>query len=120
MSLGDRCDEIVRLIDETLLSVGADTGTVTDTATDTSNPGGVVIDTSAHPSGSALAGRGLHLSDRPLRLELVPSLDLALPDDRGPALEVASAPETPRPVEMVVHRPPAPSPTHTGLRRPRV
>ena len=100
MSLGDRCDEIVRLIDETLLSVGADTGT----ATDTSNPGGVVIDTSAHPSGSALAGRGLHLSDRPLRLELVPPLDLALPDDRGPALEVASAPETPRPVEMVVHR----------------
>ncbi len=35
MTLGDRCDEIVRLIDETLLSVGApdhDLGTVVETA----------------------------------------------------------------------------------------
>ncbi len=47
MTLGDRCDEIVRLIDETLVSVGA-------------GP----LDTSAHPSGARLPGRGR----RPLTL----------------------------------------------------
>jgi hypothetical protein len=50
MTLGDRCDEIVRLIDETLVSVAAD--------------GDAVIDTSGHPSGAGLLGRGT----RPLEL----------------------------------------------------
>jgi hypothetical protein len=40
MSLGRRCDEIVRLIDETLLSIGADPGTP--------------LDIDAHPSAASL------------------------------------------------------------------
>jgi hypothetical protein len=39
MTLGDRCDEIVRLIDDTLGSVGADSASG--------------VDTSSHPSGGA-------------------------------------------------------------------
>jgi hypothetical protein len=49
MTLGDRCDEIVRLIDETLLSVGVDLD---------------AVDTSRHPSGTGLVER----ARRPLEL----------------------------------------------------
>ncbi|MGH9018813.1 MAG: hypothetical protein ACRDY1_13770 [Acidimicrobiales bacterium] len=44
MTLGDRCDDIVRLIDETLVSIAGEPETP--------------VDTSAHPSGSALKARG--------------------------------------------------------------
>jgi hypothetical protein len=44
MSLGRRCDEIVRLIDEALVSTGDDTATA--------------VDVSPHPSGASLAGGG--------------------------------------------------------------
>jgi hypothetical protein len=64
MTLGDRCDEIVRLIDETLLSVGAETGTGQ----------GAQIDTSSHPSGSALDGRGRRPRPMPARSDKVLSL----------------------------------------------
>lgn len=50
MTLGKRCDEIVRIIDETLTSMETDAGPV--------------IDVSAHPSGASLAGRGI----RPLEV----------------------------------------------------
>lgn len=40
MTLGHRCDEIVRLIDETLLSIGADPGSS--------------VDIDAHPSAASL------------------------------------------------------------------
>jgi hypothetical protein len=43
MALSDRCDHIVRLIDETLVSVGAGSG--------------ADIDISAHPSGASLVRR---------------------------------------------------------------
>jgi hypothetical protein len=49
MTLGDRCDEIVRLIDDTLGSVGTDSASG--------------VDTSSHPSGGALPRRR-----RPLEL----------------------------------------------------
>jgi len=50
MTLGRRCDEIVRIIDETLMSMETESGPV--------------IDVSAHPSGASLAGRGI----RPLEV----------------------------------------------------
>jgi hypothetical protein len=52
MSLGERCDEIVRLIDETLVSVVADADGGTDGNAHRTDAG-----RRAHPSGSALAGR---------------------------------------------------------------
>jgi hypothetical protein len=50
MTLGERCDDIVRLIDETLVSIATESDGV--------------IDTSAHPAGSALKKPGT----RPLRI----------------------------------------------------
>lgn len=82
MTLGDRCDEIVRLIDRTLLSVGADTG---------ADDPGAAIDTSTHPSGSRLAARGA----RPLTL--APPLDLASPLEIDPVAETASVSGRPLP-----------------------
>jgi len=63
MTLGDRCDEIVRLIDETLLSVGAEIDGV--------------VDVSSHPTGERALGR------RTSRLS-PPAPPLALRNRRSP------------------------------------
>jgi hypothetical protein len=53
MGLGERCDEIVRLIDETLAAFGTDPA---DAAADSAAPGGVTPLSRPAPPARAAAG----------------------------------------------------------------